>query len=704
MGINIAAPIDWEEARLYADVIRMSREFKEGDNANNVTLATLDSNGWPTSDFSFCAWHNTRMHGTYTLTFKGQATVTPAATPKVVMTSLSYDATSNTSTGQFTVPPDIVDVNAFVLGFTNTKRLSTDTSPTGVTEIKLMRPLTPGATKSYPSTALFTDPIKALIAKFSVIRFMDFLATNSNQQKVWSERPLTTWPSFNRYANEKSPTSADRYGWQGIGGAWEHAVRLANETGKDAWINIPVSADDNYILNVARLFAFGSDGVTPYSSAQPNPVYPPLNPSLKLYVEYSNELWHPAGAFRQFYANCQASSDELVTTQGSSPLNWDKRWNNVVYENPLAGFTNPSNAGWDWSMCFRQATKRTVEISNTFRGVFGDAAMMTRVRPVMMTQLTSGGMIFDETKMLLDYYNHMAGTFTTTPTQPAARPPSYYIYASGGSGYYDPKDPNVATADALFLDPGMLPPGYLGGWDGTALVGMRPSVQADVKFTTAMGVKRIAYEGGPNLETGVNVNNYAVTLAAVNDPRMTTTMVNMHNEWSANGGDLFVYFTATGNAQWGFTSDVTNLSTPKLLAIDALNATNRAPVSFGTLVPGSIEGSVPALCSRGWGCSPIASYDYFTADNSRVLWASYIFRSTDAANWTINLSVANPPDVPPVAGSSVAVYVDGVQVDTTKTASGTVSFNAGTVGAGIHGVIVRAVTGSFKLTSVAVTP
>jgi hypothetical protein len=63
--------------------------------------------------------------------------------------------------------------------------------------------------------------------------------------------------------------------------------------------------------------------------------------------------------------------------------------------------------------------------------------------------------------------------------------------------------------------------------------------------------------------------------------------------------------------------------------------------------------------------------------------------------------------IDPARFSSVAkhepVYIDGVQVDGTKAAvAGTLSFNAGTVGAGIHGVIVRAVTGSFTLSTIAV--
>lgn len=682
LGINIAAPLDFEEDRLYADAIRSSREFKAGIDENSTTPVATDANGWPMADFSFYVWGSLpKRQGSYTLTFKGQAFVTSNPGLKIY---ISYNPVSNTSSATFKYPN--ITSGAFALRFANTRRNNDSETGTGVTAIKLMRPRSPGSSTSYSSTTLFADPIKTLVSKFSVIRFMDFLATNANQQKTWRERPLPTWASFNRYGHAKSHSSTNKYGWQGIGGPLEHAIFLANETGKNAWINIPVLADDNYVTNVAKMLAYGSDGVNPYSSIQTNPIYPPLNTNLHVYIEYSNELWNSGGPFSQFHDNCQAASDELVATNGKSPLNWDGLWNKVAY------IKGDSNSSWKWSMCWRRPAQRTVEISNIFRTVFGDAAMMTRVRPVMMTQLTASSiMLFDETKMLFDYYNHMAGDFAGAP---AAHPPGYYIYGAGGSGYYDPQNPKVASTDEFFTDHGMLPKGYVGKWGPT---GFRISLQADAKYVAAMGIKRIAYEGGPNLETGVNVKNYAVTQAAVNDPRMKTTMVTMHNEWSANSGDLFVYYRATGDAQWGFTSDVSDLGTFKFAAIDTLNNSERAPVTIGTLAPASIDGNAADICSRGWSCAPIPKHDYFTADGSKLTWASYSFRSTNSTPWTIGISFKSAS-----RNASVAVYLDGKLVDTKNTSGEALSFKVGVVGPGLHGLIVRAVTGKFSLNAISV--
>lgn len=317
--------------------------------------------------------------------------------------------------------------------------------------------------------------------------------------------------------------------------------------------------------------------------------------------------------------------------------------------------------------------------------------MITRVRPVLMTQLSfASGMLFDETKMLLNYYNNLDGNNKLT----SPHPPSYYLYGAGGSAYYYPQNKELATANVLFTDLGMLPAEYTGKWGRS---GFRPWLQADAKYVATLGLKRIAYEGGPHLETGVNVVDYAVTSAAVSDPRMTSTIVNMHNEWSSNNGDLLVYYRATGDAQWGFTPDIYKLNTAKLLAIDALNNSERPPVLLGTVTPGVVSGANADVCSRSWGCTPIQGHDYFTADGSKLLWASYLFRSSTSTPWTINLSIKNAG-----RNTSLAIYLDGKFIETKTVTDGVLSFKAGLVSPGLHSVLVKAVTGKFVLNTISV--
>jgi hypothetical protein len=660
LGINIGGTLDWLPERLYANVVPMSREFMApGTNGNGPNRVPVDGNGWPTTDFSFYAWADIdQMHGTYALSFQGQAVV---AGP-VGAVPVSYDPTTNTSTG--TLNYTVTTQSFLYLDFSQTKRTSSSAAGSGVTQIKLMRPLSPGSSQSYPVSELFNRATKAELSKFRVLRFMDFSATNWSVQTNWSDRPLPSWASFQR-------NPGGNYGWQGIGGPWEHVVRLSNELHTDAWINIPARATDDYVLKVARLFAYGSDGVNPYASQQSNPVYPPLDGSSKIYVEYSNEVWN--SIFTQFNDNCKAASDELVSMGTNSPLNFDKSWNGVAWIVNDPAF-NPS---FDYEKCWRRIAKRGAEISTIFRSVFGDAAMMTRIRPVLMTQQGDAQGTFSAAmKMMFAYYNNGEGNFVSNP-----HPPSYYFYGAGGSGYYGPPI-TVTTLDTLFA--GMTPTGWA------------PQLKIDAAFATAMGLKRVCYEGGPSLDR-TNGPRDPISAQAVNDPRMTTTVVNMHNAWSSSGGELLMYYQATGDYQWGFTDNIYRLLTPKLQAIDQLGAAAPAPVTFGTTIPGNTPGNTPSVCSSP-RCYPIPPTDIFNANSppGGLVWASYTFIANEAGTRSVVLTISMP------TAPQVGVYVDGVLIGTQSASGSTLTFDAGVLGRGPHGVLVRAVAGSFMVDRVSV--
>ena len=128
--------------------------------------------------------------------------------------------------------------------------------------------------------------------------------------------------------------------WEGRGAAWEYMVELANETGKDLWINVPERATDDYVNKLALLCKYGSDGINPYTGPQANPAWPPLNSNLKLYVEFSNEVWNTAGSFEQSQDNHNSAIAEVHA--GGSPLNFDTDTN-------------------DWNWAWRRVAKRIVE-------------------------------------------------------------------------------------------------------------------------------------------------------------------------------------------------------------------------------------------------------------------------------------------------------------------------------------------------------
>lgn len=106
---------------------------------------------------------------------------------------------------------------------------------------------------------------------FHALRLMDPMRTNNSLQVKWTDRVPKTY-----------------YTQSGRGGiAQEYLIQLCNELQADAWICVPHAASDDYIRQMARLWRDN------------------LNPNLKIYVEYSNELWNTM--FTQFdYLNNNA--------------------------------------------------------------------------------------------------------------------------------------------------------------------------------------------------------------------------------------------------------------------------------------------------------------------------------------------------------------------------------------------------------------
>jgi hypothetical protein len=617
--------------------------------------AALDAQGWPTEDFKVILWHGiSRMNGTYALSFNGQATVR-AGFGDCVVSAVTYDATTNTSRASLTYRS--TDGAGLELTFTNSRRTAASATNSGVTNVKCMRPVTAGSSTSYPTSKLFTDQFGDVMWMFRGARFMDFTATNGKlAEDRWSERVLPTHPS------QSPDADTDGYGWQGKGSAWEYVVLIANEFDVDPWICVPVAADADYITKLAQLFKFGSDGIHPYTSAQANPVWPPLKPGRALYVEYANELWNFAGAFSQSGWNRDQAAAEAAAEQ---ILDYDGDQNEYY---------------WAW----RRVGKRTVEISNIFRSVFGDAAMMTTVRPVLEWQQGNGQATATQAFGFLDgYYNNGRGRFVATP-----HPVSYYIYGGSGSAYYGPDN----GSDALTLN---------NIWTNGSndLDNWAPDQTLDASFAAAFGLKRLAYEGGPSMD---NLgHSESVKEQAWNDPRMKRSVIEHHDFWEAHSGDELFYFYLGGEDhegyyQWNMVRDLFDpLNTsPKLQAIADLAPAAKHPTTLGTPAPATLDANRWSLISRGWG-SPGAGTLTLSAnpgDNS-IGWASYNFLTTSKTSRQVVVAFGG--------NGTLDVYLNDVLVDRMiVSGSGTHTSAALAVAADLHGVRLACTSGSVTVSTV----
>ena len=115
------------------------------------------------------------------------------------------------------------------------------------------------------------------LAPFKIIRFMDWNATNdsNNPQANWSTRKQKTGDQT------KAPV------------AFEWQIDLCNRTKTDYWLNVPHEAN-----------------LTSYPTSLAQLVHSQLDSSLRVYVEWSNEVWN--GSFPQnAYAATQGTNLNL---------------------------------------------------------------------------------------------------------------------------------------------------------------------------------------------------------------------------------------------------------------------------------------------------------------------------------------------------------------------------------------------------------
>jgi hypothetical protein len=564
-----------------------------------------------------------------------------------------YNAATNTTTANATIASD---TTASIV-FRNTKRTASSATNTGLTNIKLMRPSSYGSSTPYSTSTVFTTPIKNLIAQFGAIRFMDYSAVNSNAAVNWADRVSPT-------GNQTG--SGSGYGWQGRGAAWEYTIMLANETDRDAWITVPSEATDDYVKKLAELWKNGStvDGVT----------YPGLESGRKLYVEYSNEVWNYAGAFQQTFRNANAAETEVVNSNFSSNL--------FFSGDSTARDSNDTTHYQDrfrWGA--RRVARRTYEISNIFREVWGDSAMMTTIRPVLAWQQGNGSETARLRFQMLDRLTASSG-----------KPASYYIWGGGGSAYYNPdNESNSLTLDNI--------------WDSATfnLSNWAKNMEVDAGWTLVYDLKRVAYEGGPSMDnTG---HSESIKKQAWGDDRMKQELIEHQNMWDSYGGDLLMYFDSTANAnteyyQWGFTTDPTDLSTTKMQGIASINSGSRAALALGLSVPATFKAA-----------SYLYTYDYDNHDKSANVisgysssnytrFLPYALRSSTARNYNLTISYASS------SGATAKITVNGSVIGNISLSGSSAQTTSSALSiplrAGLNGLKLEITSGSADLYSLSV--
>jgi hypothetical protein len=256
LGINLNGPADWNSELPFVDVFRLSRQWisqEEGKPWGKGPALSLDEHGWIKELQSKCRAETPLCtiagghypSGQYVVLYDGEGEL-----------SVNNAQIAENKPGRM-----LLNVDASRGGFFLVLR---KTNPQNY--IRNIRVIMPGFEQTYQK-----EPFHPILLQrwqgMKCIRFMDWMHTNGSKIKTWSERPKLT-----------------DFSWTRKGVPVEVMVDLCNRLQADAWFCMPEEATDEYVSNFARQ------------------VKTSLDPSLKVYIEYSNEVWNGMFAANRYAA------------------------------------------------------------------------------------------------------------------------------------------------------------------------------------------------------------------------------------------------------------------------------------------------------------------------------------------------------------------------------------------------------------------
>jgi hypothetical protein len=588
VGIGLPAPSYFDGMYWFTDVVKCAG-FRTADWGEIHNGSGADALGWPTQDFILIISANRIAGGTYPLRFRGQAAVSLGGTGGSV-SAITYDAGTNTSSGSVTITAAEATGNVW-LTFTGTRRTAGSAAGSGITDIRLIRP-------GYPvdGSKPFTDEFLQAAGTYHVVRSMDFTKTNTNPERTWADRRL---PAAG--ATKHLPDPGGGSATFDLGGTWEDLVAMANASDTDLWICIPPRADDAYMTSLANLLRYGSDGVNPYTAAQASPVHPPLAAHLKIYVEVGNELWNFApGFYGQRWLKVESDAARVQAAPSRHPINVD-------------GSVTTS----EWGAFQRFVAWRSAVASLRFRAVFGDAAMMTRVRPVFASQVRNGNAYLSEGLRWAERFYGQTGHPDVAPAlnNTQVRTPAQLWYGAGGAAYYDSTAiPTWKQTDPTYGYASLVPATMEAYFQGMPSAAFTTDRATDSLWTAAFGLRMVCYEGGPghggNALGGIDAFEQEI-VAYNQSERNVATMQNPQRIWDEHGGGLFVYYNAgMGNGAWDFGNFASHrgfaADNPKQRAIAQIVAEPKAALAFGRTVPAAIAvaGATDILTTESFYAPP----------------------------------------------------------------------------------------------------
>ncbi|HEY5089715.1 MAG TPA: hypothetical protein VIK30_07080, partial [Polyangia bacterium] len=531
LGINVCGLTYYNNCPLYADMaLQMAGNYGPWDSGN--AAAPLDAQGNPTVNASTYVTSD-YPSGAYAVAWDGAGSV------KVSGATLSAVTVTQPSGGQH---------NVATLTVTQTPSAWLTISATP--PIKAFHIIAPAAL--FDASGFFVKAFLSQTQAFSTFRFMDTLNTNNSTiLKNWSQR---SWPG----GGSRGGTV------QGI--AYEDIIAFANATGKDVWINVPALATDDYVCRLARLFHYGEQGDKSDSACNPSApagaaTTAPLTPNVKVYVEYSNEIWN--SGFQQWHdVFCMTWG---VTDYPGGPCSVTTPTSKIA----VAALANAS-LPWDDANTYDKASQLAVLLtkrdSDMFHTVFGcQSGASCQVKILHNVQAANAGEVDSGFTFLKTVYGSVNSIIDDMAVAP----------------YFNiDDDSNAATVDAIFtnLDNSVLSSSSSGS---NAIINW---LKADLLEANKFGLSLIAYEGGQGLYQS-KTDNTTQLIAAQHDPRMFTETQKAFALWNSVVGrkQLFVYYDyIQAEGAYGTWGALVNQSDPGSQKTDALLSLARSPGDANT--------------------------------------------------------------------------------------------------------------------------
>lgn len=487
IGSNLTGIVDWSSEYVFVDAFNQSRKWISHDAASGspwssgVTIP-LGPNGYPLE----IPYNNgiDPPQSIRTLLFFGSLEDHyPGGNYHLIASGTGQITLSMAASGTFTCPVDTtVWVDSSAGGFAINIDSSLASDP--VRDIHMVMP---GFETTY-STSPYHPDLLSFIDDFHVIRFMDWMKTNGSSNVTWSDR--NTLDYYTQTLEN--------------GVAYEHIINLCNTTRKNPWICIPHQADDAFISELAKLFRDS------------------LDPGLKLYVEYSNEVW-----------NSQFSQNSYAANEGSI----------------LGYLGNP------WEQAWQYYAKRTADVMQIFETEFVDDSRLVKV---IASQAANSWV----TNYIVEKFN-----------DPIYNPSQVGVDAIAIAPYFGGSVANEIGSAGLMSS--ITVDDILDSME-LSLTNSYAWMDANKTVADTHNLELIAYEGGQHLVASsayYNDTAYVNKLTAANrDQRMQDLYCDYFNYWfDSTEAGMFCHFSSHGvyskYGSWGVKEFMDDTLSPKYLGL-----------------------------------------------------------------------------------------------------------------------------------------